>query len=67
MALLQTGEKNIYHFTKKEVQQFIRLMLAKYGTDERDYILQLQQHKKLWKVLNSHIENQVFTAEVASA
>lgn len=67
MALLQTSEKNIYPFTKKEVQQFIRLMLAKYGADERDYILQLQQHKKLWKVLNSHIENQVFTAEVASA
>lgn len=51
MALVTGGNTAALPFTKKETAQFIRLLLSKFNTDERDYILALQQHKKLWKLL----------------
>lgn len=43
-------------FTKKETQQFIRLLLSKFNTDERDYIIALQQHKKLWELIDGMVD-----------
>lgn len=43
-------------FTKRETLQFIRLLLSKFNTDERDYIIALQQHKRLWQLLDGMVD-----------
>jgi hypothetical protein len=55
MALLFPYDEKTKEWTKAEKKQFIRLLLSKFAQDEKEYITGLQQHKKLWKVLNNSI------------
>lgn len=56
MSLLFWDNKKMKGWTKPDRQQFIRLLLSKYAADERDYIICLQQHKKMWDTLNGIIQ-----------
>ena len=53
--LLLKDNNNCFSFTKTAATQLVKLLVAKFGADEREYILQLQKNKKLWQLLQYHI------------
>jgi hypothetical protein len=52
MSILFPNNKKMSGWTKADKQQLIQLLLSKYGPDERDYIVRLQKHKKIWKIID---------------
>ena len=56
MGILFWDNKKMSGWTKADKQQLIQLLLSKYGPEERDYIVRLQKHKKLWKTLDSNTQ-----------
>lgn len=56
MAILFPNNKKVSGWTKADKKQLIQLLLSKYGPGERDYIVRLQKHKKLWKIIDSSIQ-----------
>lgn len=53
--LLLKDNNNRFPFTKTAATQLIKLLIAKFDTDEREYIMLLQKNKKLWLLLQCHI------------
>lgn len=56
MGILFPDNKKMNEWTKADKQQLIQLLLSKYGPNERDYIVRLQKHKKLWKIIDSNTQ-----------